>query len=524
MLYPSDPIPPHMYDTEKAHKQNKSYPMRIVVSTIGTPSYGISEYLVQFIQHTLNKNKTRLKNSTSFVKDAKIWNISPDEVQVSYDVENLYPSVPLEEATIVILDLLNRDTDLKQNTKLSILEIKLLIELCLSKCYFLWNNEMHELKNSGPIGLSFMVIIAEAFLQVLEKKAFDDALTAQPSINIKSFYRYVDDSHARFPNIDQAERFNNILNQQNEHIRYTIEKEDENKELAFLDIKVKNNGKGQYEFNVYRKNAITNVQVKPDSCHDPRTQKGIFRGFIHRAFAICSEKHLHGEIEFLKKIFIENGYLENDLSKIVEEVKSKLNQQKSSAENTRTSNSTSNHNHTAQTHSKTPNQTITLPWIPRLSPKLKKIYKKAGFKVVFKSNSNLQTLLTSKNKSKLPKNSFPGIYKIPCSCNPIKNPYVGETKFKINSRSLQHQDNVINKKWDKSAIALHSHTCPGTIQWEETKTVKIEYNRFNRKVREALEIQLNECGPNSGGMNLDEGQYVTTKFWTPFFQYLKKKT
>ena len=101
---------------------------------------------------------------------------------------------------------------------------------------------------------------------------------------------------------------------------------------------------------------------------------------------------------------------------------------------------------------------------------------------------------------------------------------MGEKKFKINSRSLQHQDNVVNKKWDKSAIALHSRTCPGTIQWEETKTVKIEYNRLNRKVREALEIQLNECGPNNGGMNLDEGQYVTTKFWTPFFRYLKKKT
>ena len=29
-----------------------------------------------------------------------------------------------------------------------------LAELCLSKCYFLWNNEIRILKNSGPTGLS----------------------------------------------------------------------------------------------------------------------------------------------------------------------------------------------------------------------------------------------------------------------------------------------------------------------------------------------------------------------------------
>ena len=60
-----------------------------------------------------------------------------------------------------------------------------------------------------------------------------------------------------------------------------------------------------------------------------------------------------------------------------------------------------------------------------------------------------------------------------------------------------------------------------SIDFEKTKTVKVEYNRFNRKVCEALEIQLNKCGPSGGGMNLDNGQYVDTKFWTPFFDYVR---
>ena len=58
---------------------------------------------------------------------------------------------------------------------------------------------------------------------------------------------------------------------------------------------------------------------------------------------------------------------------------------------------------------------------------------------------------------------------------------------------------------------------------KKTKTVKVECNRFNKKVCEALEIQLNKCGPSEGGMNLDNGQYVDRKFWTPFFDYVGKK-
>ena len=450
-----------------------------------------------------------------------------DEIQVSCDVVNIYPSVPLKEATNVILDMLNEDNDLKKYTKLNILEIKTLIELCLSKCYFLWNNQIYELEDSGPIGLSLMVVIAEGFLQVLEKKAFNDALHVQPAIILKSFYRYVDDSHARFPNITYARKFKEILNQQSKHIQYTMEEENENKELEFLDTKIINNGEGKYEFRVYRKEAITNVQVKPSSSHDPKILIGIFKGFLHRAYNICSEKYLDQEIEFLINVFMENGYRKLDLMKIAEEVKSKRNQKRSeivSVENiTQIQNSTietTKENIEENTEKK---QTITLPWIPGLSPKLKKIYRKAGFKVVFKSSLNIQRILTSNNKSKLPKNSFPGVYKIPCSCNPKKNPYLGETKMKISSRMMQHKDILNNEKWDKSALALHSSKCRGEILWDETQTVKIEGNKFNRKVREALEIQYNECRPSDGGMNLDDGQYVTTKFWTPFFKFLKNK-
>ena len=175
--------------------------MRIVVSIIGTPNYRVSNYLLKIIQPVLNKNKTYLKNSFDFISKANSWNIDKDEVQVSFDVVNLYPLIPLKEATLILIDQLNKDDSYKCSTKLTISETRQLIELCLHRCYFLWNKEIRELENSGPIGLSFMFIIAESFLQYHEENAFKLAMTLNPPLDLKSYLRYVDDSLARFSNI-----------------------------------------------------------------------------------------------------------------------------------------------------------------------------------------------------------------------------------------------------------------------------------------------------------------------------------
>ena len=151
--------------------------MRAVVSTIGSPPYGTSKYLVKIIQPTLNKNKHRVLNLYSFVEEAKEWNISPNETQTSFDVVNLYPSVPIDEAVAVIIEILNNDIDdLRKRAKLTLTDIQKLIELCLSSNYFIFDNRVRVLKNSGPIGLALMVVISEAFLQPLEDKAIQEAL------------------------------------------------------------------------------------------------------------------------------------------------------------------------------------------------------------------------------------------------------------------------------------------------------------------------------------------------------------
>ncbi|XP_047137571.2 uncharacterized protein LOC124814063 [Hydra vulgaris] len=257
-MYPSDCVPPRIYGMVKAHKPKKDYPMRPVVSTINTPPYGTSEYLIH-------------------------------EVQVLFDVVNLYPSIPIDEAIPVIIDILNNDIDdLKARTKLSLEDIHQLIELSLSICYFLYENKIRTIPNSGPIGLSLMVVMADAFLQNIERKALNIATicTCEP----KTFVRYVDDCHARFNSIKQQQMFLNILNEQNPAIKYIVELENYQKQLNFLDVNITNTIHGAYEFQIHRKEAITNIQLKPNSNINPNIITGVFKGFLCRAKRLCSQK------------------------------------------------------------------------------------------------------------------------------------------------------------------------------------------------------------------------------------------
>ena len=67
----------------------------------------------------------------------KSWFVKRDEIQVSHDIINLYPSLLINKAFDVLIDQLNNDKDdLIERTKLCLKDIYELDELCLSKCYF----------------------------------------------------------------------------------------------------------------------------------------------------------------------------------------------------------------------------------------------------------------------------------------------------------------------------------------------------------------------------------------------------
>ena len=91
------------------------------------------------------------------------------------------------------------------------------------------------------------------------------------------------------------------------------------------------------------------------------------------------------------------------------------------------------------------------------------------------------------------------------------------------SRGFHNTKKLLRMKdSEASGIPFHAENCKAEFKWEDTRILKTEERRFDRKVREALEIQLQDTAPRSEhGLNQDDGQYVTTKFWKPMFSCLR---
>ena len=128
-----------------------------------------------------------------------------------------------------------------------------------------------------------------------------------------------------------------------------MEKENQSRKLNFFDVTIINTGAGKYEFKIHRKNAITNVQIKPHSYVNPALIRDIFQGFLSRAKKLCSEKYLDDKLNFLVYMFVGNGHNQNHLYSIIRENK----RQAPKSENANCN-------------------IIKLPWISIIGPKIRK--------------------------------------------------------------------------------------------------------------------------------------------------------
>ena len=125
------------------------------------------------------------------------------------------------------------------------------------------------------------------------------------------------------------------------------------------------------------------------------------------------------------------------------------------------------------------------PWIPIIRPKLRQTFKRKNIKTIFTSDPNLKSLLCQ-NKTKLLPNSYQGVYELKCTCN---SAYFSETKKKILTRTIEHQQDSFKGKWDNSVATEHILTCHGQFNWIHTKTIAREKDYRRGKILEGLEIK-----------------------------------
>ena len=75
-------------------------------------------------------------------------------------------------------------------------------------------------------------------------------------------------------------QFLEILNKQDSSIQYTVEFENNQKQLNFLDITITDNGTDSYDFKIFRKPTITNALIKSNSNMAPNVSVSVFKGCL----------------------------------------------------------------------------------------------------------------------------------------------------------------------------------------------------------------------------------------------------
>ena len=110
-----------------------------------------------------------------------------------------------------------------------------------------------------------------------------------------------------------------------------------------------------------------------------------------------------------------------------------------------------------------------------------------------------------RNKTKLLPNSYPGVYELKCTCN---SAYFGETKKKILTKTIEHQEDSFKGKWGNSGATEHTLTCHRQFNWIHPKTIARENDYRKRKIRESLEIKKAKFNKKIKVLNRDEGNLV----------------
>ena len=196
---------PRLSGLPKIHKED--VPMRGIVSTVGSPFEKLSRYLIPILRTIQGRSGLYIKNSRELKEKIKNWRVERNEVLVSYDVKNLYPSIPIDEALRLVEKLLNDCRTLKNITDLSVRSIMELLKWMFSLAYCEFDGK-HYVLGSGPIGLGATGEIAMMYMEEFQLRAMETCPYPQDQ-----WYWYVDDSELKCkegPSEEILEHLNNI--------------------------------------------------------------------------------------------------------------------------------------------------------------------------------------------------------------------------------------------------------------------------------------------------------------------------
>ncbi|XP_076660227.1 uncharacterized protein LOC143363547, partial [Halictus rubicundus] len=183
------------------------------------------------------------------------------------------------------------------------------------------------------MGSPISPIIADIYMEHLENQILNDA-----PLKPTQWFRYVDDtfvvwSHGR----DTLDNFLQYINSLHPNIQFTMEIENTDRSLPFLDVLITRKPDGSLGQQVYRKPTHTNRYLHASSHHHPAQKNSVISSLINRAISISEKQHLPQELEHLRTTLGQNGFSKHKINRTIDRlVKPKDNRTTHNNENYRT--------------------------------------------------------------------------------------------------------------------------------------------------------------------------------------------
>ncbi|KAJ8916401.1 hypothetical protein NQ315_014611, partial [Exocentrus adspersus] len=369
-------------------------------------------------------------NTPHFIEKLTTINIDSTELLVSFDVVSLFTNVPVDKTLSIVRNKLENDNNLKDRTKLNVSAFMELLTLCIKTTYFQLENDFYQQDFGMAMGSSLSPIMSNIFMEHFEE-TYVKSYINKPKI----WWRYVDDVFSIWPHgQDNLTDFLNFLNNIEPTIKFTLELEENNK-LPFLDVMISKNTEinSNFQTNVYRKKTNTNRYLNFNSNHHLSIKKGVIKSLYDRAKLVSSNVNFFNqEKDHIKNILKENAYPINLVDKAFLQIE--------------------NPSHNNNQQRQNPVANMTIPYIPGISEKLKKLGNNFNIRTAFKTNNTLRPL---------------------------------------DVRIKEHKNYVRNYQVDRSNLAQHVWDNHHQINWKEASIIQKEQNFGKRKLKESACIQLN---------------------------------
>nr|VZI31546.1 unnamed protein product [Spirometra erinaceieuropaei] len=367
---------------------------------------------------------------------------------VSFDVVSLFTSIPQALVIETLSDLLrqNYDGGDGQPTAQDLIE---LMGHCL-KAFFTFEGTTYEQIEGTPMGSPISGLIAEAVLQKLERRLFEE-------YKPKFWARYVDDTFVIIDQ-DKVNYYAELLNSIIPDLKFTRE-EEVGGNLPFLDVLVCRQPNGELATSVYRKPTNRPQMLGYNSNHRQQHKRSCVRALYRRVEIHCDTPAAKlDEIKRLGELFRANGHARAFIERSRRQPK-KRNEEHSQS-----------------------NSWWSIPYIKGVSEAVARSLAPLGIGVAHSPDSPIRRQVM-RLKDLIPKQEMSAVvYRLQCSCGRCN--YVGETGRRLQTRTHEHKL-AVRKLDPKSEVATRAAQMGYIFNFDAVGIVGRGGDHTARQVREA---------------------------------------